>query len=163
MLLAEKITNLRKKLGWSQEELAHQLDVSRQAVSKWESGMSIPDMNKIISMSRLFGVSTDYLLKDEMEEEEPKVQKEISYIEEKGEQVPIRKVSMEEANEYLEIKAKAAGKIALGVMLCVFSPICVMVLSAAYEEGYLAITEDAAAGIGYAIVVTVRNMFFKKE
>ena len=68
MLLADKIINLRKKLGWSQEELAHQLQVSRQAVSKWESGMSIPDMNKIIGMSRLFGVSTDYLLIDEVEE-----------------------------------------------------------------------------------------------
>lgn len=163
MILADKIITLRKKNGWSQEELAEQMNVSRQAVSKWESAQSVPDLNKILLLSQIFGVSTDYLLKDEMEEEEPKVQEEVSYIEEKGEQIPIRKVSMEEANEYLEIKAKAAGKIALGVMMCVFSPICVMVLSAAYEEGYLAITEDAAAGIGYAIVVTVRNMFFKKE
>ena len=62
MILADKIIDLRKKNGWSQEELAEQLGVSRQSVSKWESGMSVPDLNKIIAMSELFGVSTDYLL-----------------------------------------------------------------------------------------------------
>ena len=66
MILAEKITELRKKNGWSQEELAEQLDVSRQSISKWESAQSTPDMNRILKMSDIFGVSTDYLLKDEM-------------------------------------------------------------------------------------------------
>lgn len=68
MILAEKIMQLRKKNGWSQEELAEQLNVSRQSVSKWESAQSIPDLNKILAMSELFGVSTDYLLKDDAEE-----------------------------------------------------------------------------------------------
>ena len=68
MILADKIIALRKKSGWSQEQLAEQLDISRQSVSKWESGMSIPDLDKIIKMSNIFGVSTDYLLKDELEE-----------------------------------------------------------------------------------------------
>ena len=67
MILGDKITNLRKKAGWSQEELAHQLGVSRQAVSKWESVSSIPDLDKILRLSQLFEVSTDYLLLDEME------------------------------------------------------------------------------------------------
>ena len=68
MLLSEKIMSLRKRNGWSQEELAQQLGVSRQSVSKWESMASMPDIQKIMAMSELFGVSTDYLLKDELEE-----------------------------------------------------------------------------------------------
>lgn len=57
MLLAEKITELRKKQGWSQEELAQKLDISRQSVSKWESGGAMPDLDKIIKLSSIFGVS----------------------------------------------------------------------------------------------------------
>lgn len=68
MILAEKIMELRKKNGWSQEELAFQMDVSRQSVSKWESGASIPDLERILKLSQLFGVSTDYLLKEELED-----------------------------------------------------------------------------------------------
>ena len=64
MLLSEKIMSLRKRNGWSQEELAQQLGVSRQSVSKWESMASMPDIQKIMAMSEFFGVSTDYLLKD---------------------------------------------------------------------------------------------------
>ena len=62
MILADKIVSLRKKAGWSQEELAEQLGVTRQSVSKWEGAQSIPDMDKVVQMSRLFGVTTDYLL-----------------------------------------------------------------------------------------------------
>ena len=64
MILADKIIELRKKNGWSQEELAEKLDVSRQSISKWESAQSVPDMGRIVKLSQLFGVSTDYLLKD---------------------------------------------------------------------------------------------------
>ena len=55
MKLEEKIMTLRKRNGWSQEELAFRLDVSRQAVSKWEMGASVPDLDKIIKMSEIFG------------------------------------------------------------------------------------------------------------
>lgn len=68
MKLADKLVRLRKNFGWSQEELAEKVNVSRQSVSKWESAMSIPDLNKILKMAEIFGVSTDYLLKDEIEE-----------------------------------------------------------------------------------------------
>ncbi len=71
MILADKITALRKKAGWSQEELAEQLGVTRQSVSKWEGAQSVPDMDKVVQMSRLFSVTTDFLLKDELSEEEP--------------------------------------------------------------------------------------------
>ena len=64
MILAEKIMELRKKNGWSQEELANKLNVSRQSVSKWESAMSVPELDKILQLSEIFEVSTDYLLKD---------------------------------------------------------------------------------------------------
>lgn len=70
MILADKITALRKKAGWSQEELAEQLGVTRQSVSKWEGAQSVPDMDKVVQISRLFGVTTDFLLKDELSEEE---------------------------------------------------------------------------------------------
>ena len=70
MILADKITALRKKAGWSQEELAEQLGVTRQSVSKSEGAQSVPDMDKVVQMSRLFGVTTDFLLKDELSEEE---------------------------------------------------------------------------------------------
>ena len=62
MILADKIARLRKQNGWSQEELAARMNVSRQAVSKWESAASVPELDKIIRLSEIFGVSTDYLL-----------------------------------------------------------------------------------------------------
>ena len=68
MNISEKILKLRKEKGLSQEAFAEKLGVSRQSVSKWESGGTLPDIDKIIAMSVLFGVSTDYLLKDEAPE-----------------------------------------------------------------------------------------------
>lgn len=62
MLLSEKILMLRKKQGWSQEELAEKLGVSRQSVSKWESASASPDISKLVEIADIFEVSTDYLL-----------------------------------------------------------------------------------------------------
>ncbi len=70
MIFADKLISLRKKSGWSQEELAEKLGVTRQSVSKWEGAQSVPDIDKILQLSRLFGVTTDYLLKDEQGEPE---------------------------------------------------------------------------------------------
>ena len=67
MMLGEKIYNLRKEKGMTQEELALQITVSRQAISKWELGESMPDIENVVQLSELFGVSTDYLLKNEYE------------------------------------------------------------------------------------------------
>ncbi len=66
MNLNQKITQLRNDNNWSQEELAEKLNVSRQSVSKWESGQAKPDLDKIVVLSNIFDVSTDYLLKDIM-------------------------------------------------------------------------------------------------
>ncbi len=68
MKIGEKIARCRKRKGMSQEELAEQLELSRQAVSRWETGTAVPDTEKVILLSRLFGVTTDYLLLDELEE-----------------------------------------------------------------------------------------------
>lgn len=66
-MLAEKLFKLRKDRGLSQEKLAEQLNVSRQAISKWESGIAVPELEKLIVISNYFGVSVDYLLKEEQE------------------------------------------------------------------------------------------------
>ena len=67
MTTSEKLIYLRKREGLTQEQLAEKIGVSRQALSKWESGDTLPDTINILSLSKLFGVSTDYLLNDEFE------------------------------------------------------------------------------------------------
>ncbi|MBO5294047.1 MAG: helix-turn-helix transcriptional regulator [Clostridia bacterium] len=143
MILADKIMMLRKKNGWSQEELAEKLNVSRQSVSKWEGGLSVPDMNKIIGMSALFGVSTDYLLKDELESITP------SETAERDDKGAVRSVSLEEANRYLDTVERLSRRIVLAVMLCILSPACLIFLGGCADEvaGFL-ISENFAIGIG---------------
>ena len=122
MILADKLIQLRKKNGWSQEELAEQMNVSRQAVCKWEGAQSIPDINKLIQLSKLFNVSLDYLLKDEVEEFEYNMSS--SETEPfTDEQSTKRFVSMEEANAFLKVKEETSGKVAFGVSLCILSMI----------------------------------------
>ena len=67
-MLSEKLYKLRKKSGLSQEQLAEQLNVSRQAISKWEQGTAVPESEKLISISNYFGVTMDYLLKEDTED-----------------------------------------------------------------------------------------------
>ena len=75
MKLSDKIVRLRKSNGMSQEELADKLGVSRQAISRWEMGTAMPDATNILQLSRLFQVTTDYLLNDEYQSDNdlPKV------------------------------------------------------------------------------------------
>lgn len=164
MILAEKIMLLRKKNGWSQEELAEQLQVSRQSVSKWESAQSIPDLNKILAMSRLFSVSTDYLLKDNEEEAVT-----AAPIEEMAAEKEQRFVSMEEANLFLQAKWQTAPRIALGTSLCILSPIPLLLLpsfctAVNREQRLLGFTEDMAAALGLIfllLLVTVAVFLFQ--
>lgn len=146
MILADKIIELRKKNGWSQEDLAEKLDVSRQSVSKWESAQSVPDMGRIVKLSEIFGVSTDYLLKDDMELPVPTG----------GEIVDtdsrLRTVSLEEATSFLRVREYNAPRIALGVLLCILSPVLLLYLGAAQEYGKIAISENRAGGIGLLIL-----------
>lgn len=68
MEFSERLMILRKQAGLSQEQLADRLGVTRQSVSKWESGTALPELVKLISLSEIFGVSLDYLVKDYIEE-----------------------------------------------------------------------------------------------
>ena len=123
MNLADKIMCLRKQKGWSQEELAMRLDVSRQSVSKWESDQSVPEMDKILALSNLFNVTTDYLLKEELSEEHANLD------EEELELIVPKTVSSYEAREYLRVMDRESKFIALGVALCILGAISVVFLT----------------------------------
>ena len=153
MIMADKIMELRKKNGWSQEELAAQLHVSRQSVSKWEGAQSVPDLNKVIAMADLFGVSTDYLLKDELGQEailpiggtaDPIVT---------ADAAPVRRVSMEESNTFLAITQTASRQISFGVMLCILGAACVILSAVAGAAGILPLTEDQGSILGVIILL----------
>ena len=148
MILADKIISERKKNGWSQEELADKLGVTRQAVSKWEGAQSVPDLQRIMEMSRLFQVSVDYLVKEEVEIVEHIPETDVT-------DSNVRRVSMEEANEFLKIKKEQAPKVALGVSLCILSPICMFLLAAAGEWNMIPLSEDAAGSIGMMILLVI--------
>ena len=143
MILADKIMKHRKQNGWSQEELAEKMNVSRQAVSKWESAQSLPDLERILMLSSIFGVTTDYLLKDEIEADT---------FTDDALQPPVRKISMEEANTFLTLRKKASLRIAIGTLLCILSPICLIVLGAASELVNAPISENAAGFAGLAVM-----------
>lgn len=259
MNLSEKIMDLRKRSGWSQEELAEQLGISRQSVSKWETGESVPDLERIIRMSELWNVSTDYLLKEsgtlrqEASQEsgapgqeafsgDKALRQEVSpghtaqagsgkvsgqrsdceaedppgdmpggrsnggsfassgsgtahgasgdfgsgaahgasegfgsgagwassssdgFDREQGSSwdqssgPSARAVSQAEALDFLEISRYAAPRIAFGVMLCIMSPICLILLGAISEQpalfdGMFHFSENLAAGIGVSVLL----------
>ena len=153
MILADKIINLRKKNGWSQEELAEKLGVTRQSISKYEGAQSIPDLDKILKLSEIFGVTTDYLIKDELEEEEY-VPSQMQENESESDR-SVHKVTMEMANEYLQIIDWSAGKTAFATMLCILSPIVLLMLGAMSEMPDYHISENAAAGIGICVLIVL--------
>lgn len=146
MILADKIIDLRKKNGWSQEELAEKLGVSRQSVSKWEGAQSVPDMGRVVQLSELFGVSTDYLLKDSLEQP-------AAAADDAPPDRLERSVGMEEANAFLRVKETNASHVALGVLLCILSPICLILTSGAQEFGLIPLSEAQAAGLGVTILL----------
>lgn len=146
MILADKIIQLRKQLGWSQENLAEALDVSRQSVSKWESGNSIPDLNKILKMAELFGVTTDYLLKDEIESVE------MNGTDHDNHTV---KLTMEEVNQYVEDKVKAIKMISKGVLLCIYSPIPLFLVLGLAESNLLGVSSETAVLIGITFLLVI--------
>lgn len=150
MILADKIIRLRKKNGWTQEELAEKMKVSRQAVAKWEGAQTIPDLGKILQLGELFGVTTDYLLKDELEEEEfidSDAESNIKHV--------TKRVTLEEANEFLAWRQSASVKIAAAAFLCIFSVIPLILLGAAAESGRYGISDAfaGAAGLGVLFII----------
>lgn len=143
MNFSEKLITLRKQQGWSQEELAQRLDVSRQSVSKWESGQSAPDLPRLIAISELFGVSCDYLVKE-------------------GSEVLVdrparRLVTLEQAQSYLKLCAQSAWRQALAALLCIYSPIPLLALNALRQEDLhlLTISDNAAGSLGMIFLMTM--------
>ena len=125
MILSEKITELRKRNGLSQEQFGDRMGVSRQAVSKWEMAQTTPDINKLMAMSELFGVPVDFLLKDEYD---------LSFIDNKrSEPVAAKKedktISLEEVRKYWKAKKTSALKIILAICLFFISPVPGMLLT----------------------------------
>lgn len=127
--------------------------MSRQSVSKWESGASIPDLSKILLLSEAFGVSTDYLLRDDIEE----TQKAEAFVEETVEKAAggeiIYKISLDEAKEYIKDRRFAAKRIGAGVVLCILSPVILIYLASMAEYGKIGISEDVAGGLGIAALI----------
>lgn len=150
MTLAEKIAYYRKSRGWSQEDLAEQLDVSRQSVSKWESAASVPELDKIILLARIFDVTTDELLIDS-ELNEPAFPSTPALPAEPA----LRQLSNQEARDFLNLTKKIAPRFALAVSACVFSPTPMMLLAGMAESGIVSITENVAGGIGATVLLVI--------
>lgn len=151
MILADKIIENRKRNGWSQEELADKLGVSRQSVSKWEGAQAVPDMKKIVLMSEIFGVSTDYLLRDDIEIAD---NSETAPVD-RGLEETVRSVSMEEASSFLEHNERAASRISTGVMMCILSPVLLIVIGGLAEAGFVGFGEAAAEAGGMALLIII--------
>lgn len=154
MTLYDKIMELRKRNGLSQEELGEKIGVSRQAVSKWEMAQTTPDLNKIMALAELFGVSTDFLLKDEYD---------LSYLEKeiecnrsfgkktssetkegiskndpgnykKDREGQIRFIDLEEVQLYIKTRRSAAKNFVIAVLLFFISPFSGLIMSLFNEK-----------------------------
>ena len=148
MTFSEKISALRKQKGWSQEELAEKLMVTRQAVSKWESAQSMPDLDKLVQLSEALGVSTDYLLKDEQMQSVPAP----ATAEQTAKP---RRVTQEEARRYLRLQTAAIPKTTLGVALCVWSPIALIGLPVLRSTLNWGFPEEICSGIGLCVLLVM--------
>lgn len=147
MTFSDKLIALRKKAGWSQEELAERLNVSRQSVSKWESTQSMPDIDKILQLSSLFSVTTDCLLKDTQDDTQPAAAQTPS---------PLPRVTLTQAEDYLTKAQANAPQMALATALCIVSPIPLLALGTVSELGLLGLDDNLAGGLGMiALLVLV--------
>ena len=145
MKLLDKIIKLRKAHGWSQEDLADELHVSRQAISRWENGTALPDAQNVLQISKLFGVTTDYLLNDDYESDRdiPAVQ------------------TVTKENEELFLKKKRHHLIAA---ICFTIAWFCWLISVAYYQSYLQLGLSCAC-LGFCATNAVLQfiLFFKKR
>ncbi len=145
MTLPDKIIKHRKANGWSQEDFAEKLNVSRQAISRWENGTALPDAQNILQISRLFHVTTDYLLNDDYESD--------------GD-IPAVKTATEET-ESLFLKKKHLHLVAA---------ISFTIVSLVWLIGMASFTNDVATVLlGFSFALSVFNavvhyvLYFKKR
>ncbi len=164
MILADKIIAERKKLGLSQEDLAEKLSVSRQSVSKWEGAQAVPDLQKIIKLSEIFNVSTDYLLKDEMCSDysgsEPAGNRGVTETVTPVVKKKVRKLSMDEAVEYLDTVKENAPKLGFGVLLAVNTPVVMLFMIGLMVDGYLGTGISVATGVTSILLITAFSVFY---
>lgn len=128
--------------------MAEKLSVSRQAVSKWESAQSTPDLQKVLRLAEIFGVSTDYLLKDELKSETG-----TEILEYAAEESSVRSVSMEEANAFMEWRRKTGPTLAGAVALCIISPALLIFLAGLSDSHIGNISENMATGAGISVLL----------
>ena len=134
MVLGEKITELRKRSGLSQEQFGDKIGVSRQAVSKWEMSQTTPDLSKIVAVAEFFGVSTDFLLKDELgmsdlDAGSTPVASEASPTEKHA-------VALEEVQSYLASTRTKTRGIIISIILFFLSPVTGIFLSLTGSDMY---------------------------
>lgn len=148
-MLSDRILDLRKKGEMSQEDLAEKLNVSRQSVSKWESGASTPDLDKIIELSRLFGVTTDYLIKGDADTQQNDEDSSDS-------PEPENRLSLSAANEFLDASKQSARLISRSVALCVMSPALMMLLIGMSTENlFTVVSESFAIAVGLTALLLI--------
>ena len=163
MIFADKLIALRKRNGMSQEELADKLNVTRQSISKWEGAQSVPDLQKILQLSQLFGVSTDVLLKDELSLDDCPTTEPQSYC---------KKVTLEEANKFLANSRELAKLYSIATALCIFavvpllfflSPLLVSLLgeSTSVAVGLVLLFVFVALGAATFIYIGFKNQPYK--
>ena len=125
MTLAEKILSLRTQRGMSQDDLAEKMEVSRQSVSKWETAQSTPDLDKIIKLADLFGVSVDQLVRDGERPQPPEPSPpQTVYVERRQELSPLQKLGV-----VMEASGAALAVIGLmGVPLLIWAAAALVIL-----------------------------------
>lgn len=154
MSFGEKLQQLRKEKGLSQEDLAHQLNISRQAVSKWESQNGYPEIEKMILISDLFQVSLDYLMKEDYEEHENET---ISSF---------RLMTQQNIKDYLHFKKSFALGISCSVLLMIIGLfIAVLCADTSYQSiGVFGFLIMVGIGVFFIIMTTLlKESKFKIE
>ena len=172
-MIGDRIAELRKQKGMSQEELADQLGISRQSVSKWESGQSQPEIEKLLQLSKLFNVSTDYLLKEDHEtlpvqaqaqaQEEPKQEEAFREPFQEWQETVARTfqkqteeesyyiLRKDEKDDYVRSRETKGAITSASVAECVACVIPVIVLST-WAETFIPGREDMVAVGGVAVM-----------
>ena len=123
-MLSERIYKFRRKSGLSQEQLAEKIGVSRQAISKWESGTSTPELEKLLALSDCFSITLDELVKDETANQE-------------ASEAPLKS---------RENKASKVAEMKVGIGLCLIGAICLIL------SGVMMVTSPSVGGQGTVIV-----------
>ncbi|WP_042277436.1 helix-turn-helix domain-containing protein [[Clostridium] dakarense] len=137
MEFGEKLLDLRKKEGMSQEVLAEKLNTSRQAISKWENGQGFPETEKLLKIGNIFDVSIDYLLKNSVENKEDR--KDGYYV------------SREVAEGFLINETKMAKNALIGISTIVFSYIPYLIFKDRFEIYVIIVSIMVAIGVGFLL------------